>query len=198
MRKMRPIVAASLCLLLQAVFAGCRRTSPPTSPDSGVSEGELRFVRLRAPEGGPVLCGSETYVEGEVTPERAATLRLEYESEGLEVGVRLHVRAHAVSEAAIWSLRLHPDLLLTEVGFVFGPAGLEFLRSGMLDIEAEGLDLSGVDPESVGLYRELESGLWELIDPIHLRVWTRGSGNESLVNGVWWIEHFSRYALASR
>lgn len=197
MMKRASVAASFLCLVLGALVAGCGRAGLPTSPVAGQPEGELRFIHLPRPEGGSVVCGSETHVEGEVTPKKAAELELEYEGEGVEVYLRLHVPAHAVSEPAVWSLSLHPDRLVSEIGFVFGPAGLEFLRPAKLKVEAAGLDLSGVDPESIGLYRERGDGVWELIEAIHLRV--RMGGAEGWeIGGLWWVEHFSRYALASR
>lgn len=195
----RSLVAASfLCLVLGVLVSGCGKGGLPTSPKTGLSDGELRFIPLPNPEGGSVACGMEIRVEGEVTPKRAAQLKLHYERDPVEVQVRLHVPAHAVSQPAVWSLSLYPDIFVTEIGFVFGPGGLEFLRPAKLSIDASGLDLSGIDPESLGLYRCDDSGHWELIEAIHLYVYPGGRRGPSQIRGLWWIEHFSRYALASR
>lgn len=189
-KRIEPIVASFLCFLLGVHLAGCGRQALPTSP----TPGELRFIQLPAPRRGILLDWGGIYVEGEVTPERAATLELDYEWEGGEIEIRLHVPAHAVSKPATWSLTLYPNSFVTEVSFVGGPAGLEFLRPAKLRIEAEGLDLSGINPESVGLYYYNDQGFWELIEPIALKV----EIDEGEIRGLWWLDHFSRYALASR
>ncbi len=198
MVKRQPVLVSFVCLVLGGILVGCGSGGLPTSPRRGVSDGEVRVIGLPGSEGGSVLCGAGGYVEGEVRPEKAAKLELEYEWEELEVAVGLHVPAHAVSEPAMWGVRLSADSLVTEISFLFGPAGLEFLRPAKLKIDAEGINLQGVDPQSVGLYCYDESGLWELIEPICLRVRVGSEDHDSEIRGLWWINHFSRYALASR
>ena len=83
----------------------------------------------------------------------------------------------------------------TDIALTFGPHGTTFSPSALLNLTATGLDLTGVNPESVELYYEnTNTGLWELM-PREDIVVIPDQGYIRVVNAE--LPHFSRYALSN-
>ena len=163
-----------------------------TEPKTGIPSGGLKFVKL------PTIKDKKTatHVEGKVTIKTGGHLHLNYQEPGygpgkVHIEVDLKVRPHSVSADSIWSLRLDTTYLM----LVLGPEGLGFLNPATLCINAQNLDLFGVNPDNISLYYyDEDKDNWEFVEPIYLNV----NVNKGHIAGCWYIEHFSRYAIASR
>ena len=110
------------------------------------------------------------------------------------VAFKLLVPANSIDHSKTVSMTFddHNNLGFTEV--VFGPHGTQFSSPALLDIEASGLNLSGLNPNNVKLYYVNENGHWEEM--------VAGSVSVSIPTGTVYVNdaqipHFSRYALAA-
>jgi len=166
---------------------------------------ELTFVKLPpAPTINIKGKKNETHVQGEVTVKNGAHLKIDYRQplgghdadeddfeNKLRIKINLRAHPHSVSRDNVWSMSLDTEYLM----FVLEPKGLEFLKPVELRIKTQNINLSELDPATIGLYYYDEyENIWKLMESIRLEVdVTKGS-----FNGCWYIEHFSRYAIASR
>jgi hypothetical protein len=161
-------------------------------PKTNIQSDELKFVTL------PAIKGKKTisYVEGKVTIKTGGHLHLDYHKPGsgparVHIKIDLKIRPHSVYVDSIWSMQLDTTYLM----LVLGPDGLEFLNPVTLCINAQNLDLSEMNPNSIGLYYYNEDkNNWELVEPIRFNFVI----NKGHIVGCWYIDHFSRYAIASR
>lgn len=158
---------------------------------------ELKFVEL------PTIKGkkNETYVEGKITVKTGGHLAIDYRQpldvcghhfKGTQrIKINLKARPHSVSHDSVWSMSLGTEYLM----LVLEPEGLEFLKPVELSIETQNIDLSALDPATIGLYYYNEDeNNWELMEPTKLDV----NIDKGRIKGHWHIYHFSRYAVASR
>lgn len=177
-----------------------RSERPLTTIDTKteIPSSELKFVEL------PTTKGMKTYVEGKLTVKKGGHLHLDYHEPShspgrIRIKIDLKARPHSVSADGIWSLRLDTEYLM--IDFALSPESIEFINPATLHINAQNLGLSGMNPDNIGLYyyeeddeNSEEEGEWELIEPIYLRV----DVSKGHIVGCWHIDHFSRYAIASR
>ena len=77
---------------------------------------------------------------------------------------------------------------------VFGPHGTQFSKPALLNVSLQNMDLTGVNPNKVGLYYVNDNGQWEkmVVESITVEPVT---GTVIVLNAQ--IPHFSRYAVAS-
>lgn len=171
------------------------RTEPPsitTEAKTEITSSELKFVEL------PTTKGTQTYVFGKVTVKAGGHLHLGYHQPAnrphrVHIKIDLKTRPHSVSADGIWSLRLNPKYLMVDLNLK--PKSIEFINPATLCIDAQNLDLSEMNPHNIGVYYyDEDKDNWEFVEPIHFNVVI----NKGHITGCWYIEHFSRYAIASR
>ena len=80
------------------------------------------------------------------------------------------------------------------IDFVFGESGTTFSTPALLDLAVYGVDLSGVNPESVNIYYVNPNGQWEVMPSEQVTVNVE-AGYIYILNAE--ISHFSRYALSN-
>jgi len=176
----------------------CRNDeSITTRTETRRSSVELKVVEL------PTIKSkkNETYVEGKITVKTGSHLTIDC-CQPLDVcdddfngkhriEINLKARPHSVFHDDVWSMSLDTEYLM----LVLEPEGLEFLKPVELSIETQNIDLSELDPTTIGLYYYNEDeNTWELMEPVKLNV----DIDKGCIKGYWRIPHFSRYAVASR
>ncbi len=118
-----------------------------------------------------------------------------FESELAFASVSLDIPANSISDDAEIELSLETTELLGGVAVTFEPHGITFSDPAVLNIEAHGVDFTGIDPNAVNVYYDnLETGQWELMqrDNIIIDV---NAGTVRVINAK--LPHFSRYAIGA-
>ncbi|MFQ5674314.1 MAG: hypothetical protein ACE5G1_00330 [bacterium] len=106
------------------------------------------------------------------------------------VKVELEVLPQSVESATELFLKFSDSNMDME----FGPHGLLFNNPALLNITANGLDLTNVNEETLGLYYyDPETAQWQQVESENVIV-SQQSGIIQIVNAR--IPHFSRYAVA--
>ena len=116
-------------------------------------------------------------------------------SAGGGVIVNFQVLPGAVVEDVDISISTDDELLMGDVYLTFGPHGTAFNPPAILDIDAFGLDLSGIDPEDLNVfYDNAETGQWELMQSTEILI-NQAEGYIKVVGAL--LPHFSRYAIGA-
>lgn len=114
--------------------------------------------------------------------------------EGVNLKITLTVLPETISEDADLTLSVDDQQLVGNVDVVFTPHGITFSQPALLNIEARGLDLSGVDPSKIDIYcDDTDAGVWEKMERNQVLV-DPAAGHIQVIDAR--IPHFSRYALA--
>ena len=119
-------------------------------------------------------------------------LRLVIDDEGsVYTNITLEVLPNTLSEDTEISITIDDE----SIDFIFSPHGTIFSQPAILNIYAMGLDLSGVDPNEIGIfYDNPDTGQWEQMENEGISV-NISTGHASVQNAK--IPHFSRYAIAT-
>jgi len=107
----------------------------------------------------------------------------------------LEIVPGSISEDVTISLELETTELSGGVSFTFHPHGINFSEPAILNIEAQGVDFTGVNPNDVDIfYDNQENGQWEPMqrDDVLIDV---DAGSVKVVNAR--LPHFSRYAIGA-
>jgi hypothetical protein len=107
----------------------------------------------------------------------------------------LEIVPGSISEDVTISLELETTELAGGVSFSFHPHGITFSEAAILNIEAQGVDFTGVNPNDVDIfYDNQETGQWEPMqrDDVIIDV---NAGTIKVVNAR--LPHFSRYAIGA-
>ena len=109
--------------------------------------------------------------------------------------VSLQILPGALSADVEISLSLDTNEIIGGCAVTFEPHGTTFSQPAILNIEAHGVDFTGVDPNSVDIYYDnQETGQWELMqrDDVIIDV---NAGTIQVINAL--LPHFSRYAIGA-
>lgn len=125
-----------------------------------------------------------------VTIADGGVLELYHEiNDDASINITFEVLANTINQDTEISLVLDDD----SVELQFSPHGLTFSQPAILNITGTGLDLEGIDPNSISLfYDNTEIGQWEEVYHEGVTVNTI-TGFVTVQNAK--IPHFSRYAL---
>jgi len=116
-------------------------------------------------------------------------------NEYLEINCRLEIPAKAMDKDADISLTIDDKLFSGAMDVEFSPHGTIFSTPALLSIKAKGLDLEGIDPQTIGFYYDnQETGEWEEMEYDELKVDVK-QGTISVKNAQ--LPHFSRYAIGT-
>jgi WD40 repeat protein len=108
--------------------------------------------------------------------------------------VNLQVLPGAIDQDTEFSLNIETTELVGGVAVTFGPHGTVFNQPAILNLEARGVDFTGVDPDGVDVYYDnTETNQWELMDRDDVIV-DAFAGTVQVINAR--LPHFSRYAVA--
>ncbi len=175
--------------------------TPAVSSDSVLSE-NLNFIELGFGTGksgfGAATLSQVVQATDSVTYESGGNLHIEHRvsfgGREVHVVVTLVVLPHAISEDTELSLNLDDETLVGNVDVTFQPHGITFSRPAILNIQARGLDLSGLDTQQIDIYYDNpDSGQWEKM-PRKRVIINENNGFINVVAAE--IPHFSRYAVA--
>lgn len=109
--------------------------------------------------------------------------------------VTLNIPAGSISEDAEVSLSLETSEILGGVSVTFNPHGTTFNSSALLNVEAYGVDFTGVNPNDVNVfYDNPNTGVWELMQSENITI-DVNTGYINVVNAE--LPHFSRYAIGT-
>ena len=205
MKRFKNFFAGLFALVLTAGlvlnFGGCTKKSPLTPEVNRTSsQSELHFISLgqKSPSLSKitnVLMQATEYV----TYKDGGELIIDYqgdEDEDADVLVKttFKVFSETISQDAGLVLRMTDALLSGEVDVSFQPHGITFSVPALLNIEATNIDLSGVNPNNIGIYYVNEdTGEWEEMQTYDIIV-KKTEGYLKIVDAE--IPHFSRYAVA--
>ncbi len=109
--------------------------------------------------------------------------------------VSLEILPNAIEQDTEIEISLETTELVGGVAVTFQPHGTIFTTPAILNVEARGVDFSGIDPGAINIYYDnQETGQWEamLRDDIIVDV---NAGTIKVINAL--LPHFSRYALAA-
>jgi hypothetical protein len=169
------------------------------APEEAGNSNEINLIEL-VPIGGKAGTLNKTIVVSDsVTYKNGGQLFLNFKVKGkdtvdVHVIINLNILPHAVNEDTELSLTLDEETLLGNVDVTFAPHGIEFLRPAILNIQAKGLDLAGIDPDKIDIYYDNpELGEWEKMPRKQVQV-NEKNGFINVVAAE--IPHFSRYAVA--
>lgn len=112
----------------------------------------------------------------------------------VKVDAKLRIPPEALSEDIEIILSVDEEYLVTEISFTFGPAGQTFLKPLLLDIKANGLELSDLDQNDKlkFVYYNETTGTWDEMVVKFIKVDTE-DGELFCLQGN--IPHFSRYGF---
>jgi hypothetical protein len=114
-------------------------------------------------------------------------------SELVYANISLQILPGAISQDEDMSLEMETTELSGGVAVTFGPHGTIFSVPAILNIEAHGVDFTGIDPNSVDVYYDnQETGQWELMARDDVIV-DSVNGTVQVINAQ--LPHFSRYAI---
>ena len=109
--------------------------------------------------------------------------------------VTLDIPRYALNENKEIEITLETTELMGGVAMTFSPHGTVFNTPAILNIEAHGVDFTGVDPNSVNIfYDNPDTGQWEPMnrDDVIIDI---NAGTVTVVNAR--LPHFSRYGVAA-
>ena len=190
------LIAMVLTVGLVLNFVGCMNTSPVVpEANSFSSKSGPQFISLgkRNPSLNKII-----KVSSLVTREDGGELVLEFKAhkkKGVQVKLVLEVPPESISEDAELTLSIDDEMLIANVDIQFGPHGITFSKPALLSVEAESLDLSGIDSDAeIGFYYfDPETCQWEEMEAEEIEV-DLDEGEIEAEDCK--VPHFSRYAVA--
>jgi hypothetical protein len=177
----------------------CLTACSGQSPIAPESDNKLNFIELIPIGGKATTLNKMIVVSDSVTYQNGGQLFLNFMVKGKDTVdvhaiINLVILPHSVNEDTELSLSLDEETLLGNVDVTFAPHGIEFMRPAILNIQARGLELSGIDPAIIDIYYDNpELGEWEKM-PRKQVVVNEKNGFINVVAAE--IPHFSRYAVA--
>jgi len=190
---LRQVIASltviAMIVVLSFAMQGCTQNSPMQT-ETKVA-GKLNILKFN--KNNPTMLEKLTQVTEYIVASVGGTLHLTHENDDLNVEVNLTFLPDALNESQDITISVNDEEFVGNVDVVFGPHGLTFLSPALLNINASGLDLTGVDPSLIDVYYyEPETGEWEKMkrDSIYVNV---EEGVIIVVNAQ--LPHFSRYAI---
>ncbi len=195
----RTIIIGIFISGLLAGFSGCQKADPLSS-SAAVTKNtaagqEFNILSFKGKNNRSL--NKTTTVSKFIKANRGGTLYLEHEHGDLDVEISLTIPRNSMSENAEIEISLNDDQFLGAVDVVFQPHGITFSRPAILNIDAKGLDMSGVNPNDIDLYYvNEESGQWEQMQYDDLDVDIDDGEGEIEVKDAR-LPHFSRYALSN-
>jgi len=107
----------------------------------------------------------------------------------------LTITPGSISEDAEVALSMETSEILGGVSVTFEPHGVVFNQPAILNIEAHGVDFSGINPNNVDVYYDnQQTGQWELMQRDDIII-DANAGTVQVVNAR--LPHFSRYAIGA-
>ena len=181
----------TLLVWIAVIGFGCQKNGPVETAD--VVKGQApQFIKLPQSDG----LQKPITVTARITKDQGGELKLHYKhdegSKELDVNMKLNFPKDAVSADLDVSMTIDDEVLMTTVDISFAPHGIQFLRPAILDVNAAGLDLSGVPANAkISLYYN-NNGVWEEVQIKKVKV-DLEEGKVKLKDGE--IKHFSQYAF---
>ena len=151
------ITRVTLGVLLAAWIIGCQGEGPVGVVEAPKSQ-TPDFIKLA-----PVNRSLSKIVTSSalITVKDGGTLTLEYSTSTSSLKLRLDFPPGAVSQDITASVSL--DDTMRTIDITFSPSPTSFLKPALLDVDATGLDFSGL-PSNTQIkfyYRNLDTGIWE-------------------------------------
>ena len=192
--------------VLNQCYNGCSKQSPITAEENDNSQLEqdnnltsnLTFIKWNNSYHDPVL-GKVLKTKQFISYQNGGELKLNYKTIQTDYGevkvfIMLKVFPQTISHDATLSLSLDDEFLIGNIAMEYGPHGITFSKPAMLEIFAQGVDLSGFNPEKIDIYYDNQvTGELELIKSKKIII-KEDIGTIRVVYAE--IPHFSRYALA--
>jgi hypothetical protein len=195
-QKISIIMTAMLIMFAVSLnITGCSSDNSPMAPEPK----ETPKLQMLKWNDNPAGLKKVLQVSQLVTIQNGGELKLKYKSlqtnnGEVDVFVVLNVFPNTISQDAELMLTLDDELLVGNVDMKFSPHGITFSRPAKLEIRAEGMDLSGFNPDQIQIYYDNEdTGHWELMKCKKVKV-DPNKGSIQVIYAE--IPHFSRYALA--
>ncbi len=187
-------------------FSGCSKNTPFTPNDAGQellsvnqpispSGKQINFITWNNEQKDGIRSLNKSYTASEwISKRKGGALYMGVEGtvkggNGVSVKTHFAVTPNSISEDAEVTLTFDDE----KIDFVFGPSGTTFDPPALLNLVIYGLDLTGVDSESIGFYYVSPDGAWEIM-PSEQVIVNQKYGFIRIVNAQ--ISHFSRYALS--
>ncbi len=183
----------TLLVWIAIVAQGCQKAGP-VEPADGSTKQAPAFIKL--PKNNAlhkIISVTKT-----IYAQSGGELKLNYDyGEGakkVNIDVSLKFEPGSVSRDVDITLSVDDAVLMTTIDLSFAPEGLVFLKPAILDVNAQGLDLSGIPPgANINLYYfNKQTGTWEQIPTRRISV-NISNGQLQCKDGE--IPHFSRYAF---
>lgn len=200
MKSMITLLIISVTFISILVFSGCEKQSPVSS----ITPTEQEVQNTTKDNGLQILAiGDQGNSFNKVTTSAkwisafwGGLVKLDhYGDNNLRIFTRLYIWPQTMNESAEISLTIDDQQFAGNVDVVFEPHGITFSQPALLNIYAYGLDLSGVDPNSLNIYYDNpDTGQWELMQRDGFYVFP-SLGTIYVINAK--IPHFSRYAIGA-
>lgn len=191
-RKLFTTKVLAVLIISISIFMACQQ-QPSLAPDLGSSIENQQSQSIRIIPFKDQFSGLKKVMTATsfVSWDQGGSLALFNESAPY-ISLSLEVPAQSIDQDRDISVNLETDLLQTN----FGPHGTTFQDPAILNLEAGGLDLDGVDPASLGVYYiDEDTGALELMDTQDIQV-DFDRSTVKVVNAR--IPHFSRYAIGTK
>jgi hypothetical protein len=199
--KLNKLIKKTLGIALAAIaitFSGCDQQNNVIAPDSSAqnerptavaADGKtIHFIGFN--ENHQRSLNKVTTVEKMITKKRGGMLELST----VDAYFSLEVPSKSIDDDKIVSMTYDDQNFQGFTDIVFGPHGTQFSKPALLNVSLQNMDLTGMDPNKVGLYYVNDNGQWEkmVVESITVEPVT---GTVIVLNAQ--IPHFSRYAVAS-
>ncbi len=189
-----------LLIGLASGFSACTQQSPlAPAKQSSIEDKGLKILSLGDGEE-EIASLSKRIVDYEwVTIRNGGELDVEHrgkrKGKKVQIHVNLKIEPHSISRDALLKLFVDTRRFMVDFDFKFKPHGIAFSSPAILNIEAKGLDLSGIDENKLGLYYDNpETGEWEPME-VEKIIINKETGYIRVINGQ--LPHFSRYAIGA-
>ena len=192
----------TLLAVLLVILVGCNQETPVSAlndnpvPErataisaSGKTIQFLAFADTRA-----ATLSKSTTVQKYISRPNGGYLYLYQNHGGIEAEFRLDVLPGAIDFSKTISMTFDDENYEGFTDIVFGPHGTQFSIPALLDVNVQGLDLTGINPNNVKLYYVNDNGLWEEMVAASIMV-NVNDNNVEIIDAQ--LPHFSRYAIGA-
>lgn len=192
---LQSMTSAALLMCLAINFNACSEQSPLSSTVAEQSKQPQKQLRILPLGISDNSLKKVTTVSKWITAQNGGLLSLQHVGNGIQVNSSLYILPGAMSQDAEISLTLDDENFMGAMDMVFSPHGTIFKQPALLTIVASGLDLSGYNPDDLGIYYYNEiTGQWEEMQRDAFIV-DINTGSIILQNAR--LPHFSRYAIGA-
>jgi hypothetical protein len=199
MKKSNVVAALLAGILLGGMVIGCKNDSPVGPQDNPVTASGPQFIKLpKVHSLGKILATTTV-----ITPEHGGRLVLNFRSDvdghhwthdqgtqDLEVKMSLTFPPHSVTDTLVATMSLDDQVLLSNV--TFAPHGSVFLMPALLDVDARGIDLTGLKPTDRVYLWYKDNGTWIKMKSKSVKIYIK---EQRLVCQDGELPHFSAYAF---